>query len=148
MSDISAATGVGAATDSSKFTSAAMQGLDTDVFLQLLVSQMKYQNPLDPMDSSQFLSQASQFAMVEQLESLATAQGELKAMQTALLSTQLVGKEITGTAMFTDEPVTGVVESVKLGTDTPVLMVDGKQIPLNTVIEVTDAPVTEEVAST
>lgn len=146
MSDIgigTSAAGTSAAGTNGNFKSAAMQGLDTDVFLQLLVAQMKYQNPLDPMDSSQFLSQASQFAMVEQLEALTSAQAELKAMQTAMLSTDLVGRQVTGTAMFTNELVTGVVETVKLGTDTPVLMVDGRQVPLTSVIEVTDRPATE-----
>lgn len=38
-----------------------------EVFLQLLVAQIKNQNPLNPSDSVQFLTQLSQFSSVEQL---------------------------------------------------------------------------------
>lgn len=37
-----------------------------EVFLQLLVSQIKNQNPLNPMDGTEFLGQLSQFTQVEQ----------------------------------------------------------------------------------
>ena len=37
-----------------------------EVFLQLLVSQIKNQNPLNPMDGVEFLGQLSQFTQVEQ----------------------------------------------------------------------------------
>lgn len=37
-----------------------------EVFLQLLVSQIKNQNPLNPMDGAEFLGQLSQFTQVEQ----------------------------------------------------------------------------------
>jgi flagellar basal-body rod modification protein FlgD len=52
---------------------------DIESFLQLLTTQLKYQDPLSPMDSSEFTSQLAQFATVEQgintnsnLESLLT----------------------------------------------------------------------------
>jgi len=39
---------------------------DIESFLQLLTTQLKYQNPLSPMDSNEFTSQLAQFATVEQ----------------------------------------------------------------------------------
>lgn len=39
---------------------------DIESFLQLLTTQLKYQDPLSPMDSSEFTSQLAQFATVEQ----------------------------------------------------------------------------------
>jgi len=36
-------------------------------FLQLLVAQLKGQNPLDPLDGSQFVAQLAQFSSLEQL---------------------------------------------------------------------------------
>lgn len=54
-----------------------------DVFLQLLVAQIKNQNPLNPMDGTEFLGQLSQFTQVEQTlgmrEDLAAILGVLKA---------------------------------------------------------------------
>jgi len=39
---------------------------DFDTFLKMLTAQAKYQDPLDPVDSSQYASQLAQFSMVEQ----------------------------------------------------------------------------------
>jgi flagellar basal-body rod modification protein FlgD len=44
--------------------------LDKDDFLKLLVTQMKYQNPLDPMDPSQMMTQMSQLSQVESLTNI------------------------------------------------------------------------------
>ena len=41
--------------------------LGKDAFLQLLVTQMKYQDPLDPQDNSEYLSQLAQFSALEQM---------------------------------------------------------------------------------
>jgi len=41
-------------------------------FLQLLVAQLKGQNPLDPMDGMQFVSQLAQFSSVEELVNIRT----------------------------------------------------------------------------
>ena len=53
------------------------QNLGKEAFLQLLVAQVKNQNPLNPTDGVQFLSQLAQFSQLEQLmgirEDLATA---------------------------------------------------------------------------
>ncbi len=42
-------------------------------FLQLLVAQLKGQNPLDPMDGTQFVSQLAQFSSLEELTSIHAA---------------------------------------------------------------------------
>jgi flagellar basal-body rod modification protein FlgD len=56
-------------------------------FLQLLVAQIKHQNPLNPQDGTQFLSQLSQFTEMEQMlgmrEDLKAIRAELTAAKTA-----------------------------------------------------------------
>lgn len=47
------------------------------VFLQLLVAQIKNQNPLNPTDGTQFMSQLAQFSSLEQLISLNTTVGDI-----------------------------------------------------------------------
>ncbi|MCX5813511.1 MAG: hypothetical protein NT178_13355 [Proteobacteria bacterium] len=52
--------------------------VNKDAFLKILISQLKYQDPLDPMKADQFLSQLSQLTQVEQLQNIA---GSLDAMK-------------------------------------------------------------------
>lgn len=46
--------------------------LGKDAFLQLLVTQLQYQDPLDPVDNTQMVSQLAQFSALEQMSNLAT----------------------------------------------------------------------------
>ncbi len=46
--------------------SAAVLSSDFEVFLQMLTAQARYQDPLEPMDSSEYAAQLAQFSMVEQ----------------------------------------------------------------------------------
>lgn len=56
------------AIDASPLLPAAGKNIATkENFLQLLVAQIKHQNPLNPQDGAQFLSQLSQFTEMEQM---------------------------------------------------------------------------------
>lgn len=46
-------------------------GMDKEAFLQLLVAQMRYQDPLEPTSNTEFVSQYAQFSQVEQLQNMA-----------------------------------------------------------------------------
>jgi flagellar basal-body rod modification protein FlgD len=52
---------------------------DKDMFLKLLVAQMKYQDPTKPTDASAFLAQTAQFTLVEKLEAVQDSQAEMVA---------------------------------------------------------------------
>ena len=54
------------------------QVADQQTFLQLLVAQIKNQNPLDPTDATQFVSQLAQFSELEQMIGM---RGELHALR-------------------------------------------------------------------
>jgi flagellar basal-body rod modification protein FlgD len=58
---------------SAQTTTAPAQGtLGKDDFLKLMISQLKYQDPMSPMDGTQFASQLAQFSSLEQLSNLNT----------------------------------------------------------------------------
>jgi flagellar basal-body rod modification protein FlgD len=55
------------ANDNKTKTDQMGSGLGQDAFLQLLVTQLQHQDPLQPQDDSQFLAQLAQFSSLEQL---------------------------------------------------------------------------------
>ena len=69
--------------------------LGKDAFLQLLVTQLKNQNPLDPQDNSAFVAQLAQFSSLEGITTLNTSvnniSGSFKSSQ-ALQASSLVGR--------------------------------------------------------
>ncbi len=74
--------------------------LDKEVFLNLLMTQMKQQDPLDPMDNQQFLDQLASLATVEELrtsnDNLATLQLYQSSINNAQ-SVSMIGKEVRAT---------------------------------------------------
>ncbi len=62
-------------------------GMDKDAFLQLLVAQMQYQDPLEPTSNTEFISQYAQFSQVEQMQNLAATSELARA-------TSLVGQHV------------------------------------------------------
>lgn len=62
-------------------------GMDKDAFLQLLVAQMKYQDPLEPTSNTEFVSQYAQFSQVEQMQNMSGSMDFARA-------SSLVGKEV------------------------------------------------------
>lgn len=122
--------------------------LGKDSFLQLLVTQMKNQNPLDPQDNTQFVAQLAQFSSLESMQNLTstvdTIASSYKSSQ-ALQASSLVGRSViidaSSTSVDTTKGLTGsivvpgesslttvkvydaqsnLVDSVDLGTQKPV----------------------------
>jgi flagellar basal-body rod modification protein FlgD len=54
----------------SSLSSANTQALDKDDFLKLLVTQLQNQDPLNPADSTEFVTQLAQFSSLEQLQNV------------------------------------------------------------------------------
>ena len=100
---------------------------DKDMFLQLLVAQMKYQDPSNPADSSEFLAQTAQFTALEKMQEVADQTSQLVALQVAFGASSMVGRTVTYPAA--DGTIsTGVVDSVQFGATGPVLKVDGNDV--------------------
>lgn len=72
---------------------------DKDTFLKLLVAQLSHQNPLDPADGLQFVTQLAQFT---QLEHTATMREDLDAIRAALESQAAQQSATTGQTQKTD----------------------------------------------
>ncbi len=61
-----------ASQDSLSKANESNSGMDKDAFLQLLVAQMKYQDPLEPTSNTEYISQYAQFSQVEALNNMST----------------------------------------------------------------------------
>ena len=105
---------------------------DQDTFLKLLVAQLKYQDPSNPADSTQFLAQTAQFTQVEKLGQIA----DMMQAQQLIGASALVGRTVT----YSDAngaTQTGVVTTVKLNGDSePMLVVGNTDVQLSKVTEV------------
>ena len=67
MTEVAATTGYGQTTEkTTTASSSASNAADYDTFLNLLVTQLKNQDPTNPSDPTQFLSQLASFSGVEQ----------------------------------------------------------------------------------
>ena len=110
---------------------------DKDMFLKLLVAQMKYQDPMNPTDSSEFLSQSAQFTALEKMSTTAEQVTQLVGLQMAFGASSLVGRTVTypradGTS------ASGLVSSVTFTATGPVLTVDGADVSFADVTSVGD----------
>ena len=94
------------------------KALGKDAFLQLLVTQLKNQNPLDPQDNTAFVAQLAQFSSLEGIttlnDSVNSITGGLQSSQ-ALQASSLVGRSVivqTGEALVdtaSEKPFNGTV---------------------------------------
>lgn len=108
-----------------------------DVFMKLLVAQMRYQDPSNPVDSSQMMSQTATFSQVEKLEQLVNQNASMLVLQESATAGALVGR----TATYTDTTgasKTGVVTSVRLASrdSEAMAVIDGIKVPVGRLTEI------------
>lgn len=90
MTDINSINGY-TQSGTSKTNSASQQlSADMNTFLTLLTTQLKYQDPLDPMDTAEFTNQLVQYSSVEQAIQTNTKLDSLLQMNVANLGAQAV----------------------------------------------------------
>lgn len=108
--------------------------LGKDDFLKLLITQVQHQDPMNPQSDTDFIAQMAQFSALEQMQNLNNT-------FSYSMGFSLLGKFIS--AEITDDKgkvtyVNGRVESVRMSGGNVVAMVDGREVPLDKISQVSD----------
>lgn len=96
-----------------------------DEFLQLLVAQMKYQDPLAPTDNTQYVSQLAQFSSLEQMQNL--NQTTLNTQAFALVGQEVIMQTTDASGKAT--LMQGTVDFVSLNNNKAYFSIEGKLYP-------------------
>lgn len=123
----------GGTSGTSTSTTGTAKTVDYNAFLQLLIAQMKNQDPTSPMDSSQYMAQLASFSQVEQSVTTNTKLDSLLSSTALNNAEALIGKTVTSA----DGSVSGEVASVKIFSDATVAtLTSGKEVVLETGVSV------------
>ena len=104
-------------------------------FLNLLILQLRYQDPLNPVDDKEFIAQMAQFSALEQMQAM-------NASNTAMKGFSMIGKYVM--AQIPDSVtghltrIEGHVESVVMNGSRTFVVVGGKEIPIDNIYNVAD----------
>ena len=115
--------------------------MDSEMFMKLLVTQLKNQDPSTPMDTNAMMSQTTQLAMMEQVTAQTTTANENFSLQMRIAASNLVGREVSYTGAD-GKPVTGTATSVSFADAVPRVTVAGKEVALDLIsgISATTSP--------
>ncbi len=122
--------------------------LGKDDFLKLLITQLRYQNPLEPMDNNEYIAQMASFSALEQMTNLNTSFNKLALVFYDYLipqmqwqhASQMLGKEVTylnpSAEDDAEEFLSGVIESILTKDGQIYFMINGSKVPVVNVTEI------------
>ena len=115
------------------------QTMDSEVFMKLLVTQLRTQDPSAPMDTNQMISQTTQLSMMEKMTELSTTSTENFSLQMRIAAAAIVGKQVS----YSDAAGvshTGTASSVSFVGSVPQVKVGGIDVALDSISGITSAP--------
>ena len=120
----------------------APTGYDKDAFMQILVAQMKYQDPMEPTSHTEYINQYATFTQVEQLSNMANAMSLSRA-------SEMVGKTVVVSQTNPDTgkttEVEGTVDFVTYSGNKAYLNINGTNYSIDDVSQVLDPNYTSAV---
>lgn len=123
----------GAEEPSSRTKSKNSVDLGKNDFLNLLVTQLKYQDPLNPMDDKSFIAQMAQFSTLEQMQNMNSTFSHMKAFS-------LLGLNISASIIDSEtsevREIIGFVQGVKIAQGNAYVIVDNEDVPVDSITNV------------
>lgn len=126
-------------TQNTQLSESVQEILGKDTFLQLLTTQLRYQDPLSPIDDQDFIAQMAQFSALEQMQNLTTEMrrfADLQWLSTRMAqATALLGKTVE--VQLDSGTIRGKVDAVVLENGLPRLAIGDYVFDLNDVSAIT-----------
>jgi flagellar basal-body rod modification protein FlgD len=125
-------TGSATANNSLSSSGDSLAGITQSEFLQLLLTQLQNQNPLDPMSDTDFATQLAELAEVGSLDSVNTSVSDLLQVQQLSSGEALIGATVSYTAAGASSASQGTVNGLTVQSDGSVdLTVNGTNVPIS-----------------
>jgi flagellar basal-body rod modification protein FlgD len=124
VSNTSATTATGLTPTPSSIPNKAGTNLGENDFLKLMMVQLQHQDPLQPSDPTQYLSELAQFTSVEQITNIASSSSKSVSAQQSNSALALLGHTVS----YVDgsgNTASGTVQKVEFGSSGPSLTIDG-----------------------
>ncbi|MFU0826618.1 MAG: Basal-body rod modification protein FlgD [Lachnoclostridium sp.] len=126
---------IGSTSTTTTSSSSSSSSLDKNAFLQLLVTQMKYQDPLNPNTDTEYVAQLATFSQLEQLQNLNQTYSNSQAF--GLVGMNVVVKTTDSSGKETKK--SGTVDYVVISNGTAKLSVGGSLYTLDQLDQVIDS---------
>ncbi len=112
--------------------------LGKEDFLKLLITELKYQDPISPVDNKQFIAELAQFSSLEQLQNLNENFHEIQTLTKltqinfamSIINHRIIAFDSSG------KQIDGIVDNVALDNGVPSLFVNGNKINLKDIIKI------------
>ncbi len=98
-----------------------------DQFMKLLVAQLRYQDPMKPVENTEFVTQLAQLNAVEQMTLVNQTLKELVELEGLSRASGLIGRKVEATGSD-GQTLQGVVSEVKVLDGVPLVVVEGTTI--------------------
>jgi len=119
--------------------SATSQTLSEQDFLNLLVTQMTSQDPLNPMTNQDMLSQMVQFSTLQGNTAMQSTLAGMQSGQAFSAANSMIGQQVNLLTDSNGDTIQGTVSGVDLSSGSPQIVVNGKSYDLNQVLTVASA---------
>ncbi|MBP2625433.1 MAG: flagellar hook capping protein [Firmicutes bacterium] len=135
---ISATSSSSSTSTTTSSSTATTSSLDFDEFIQLLATELKYQDPDDPVSGTEYVSQMAQISSLSALSTINSSLNNSTAFN-------MIGKEATYSTTDTSGNVvtgSGTVQSVTISGSSTYVNVGGTTVDLASITEVSDSSTT------